>query len=365
MLLRLAYLGITNAFALLRRLPGGDHDKDIEILSLRHQLAVLQRQLDGQQIRFEPVDRAWLAALLQPLPRPVLRRLRLLVRPDTILKWHRDLLARRHAAASRPRRRGRPRTLRSIRALVLRLARENGSWGYRRVHGELLTLGIRVAPSTVWEILHEADIDPSPDRTITTWTDFLRSQADALLAADFIETVTLTGARMYILTVIEHASRRIRVLGVTAHPTAAWVGQAARNLVMDLDDAGCKARFLIRDRDGKYPAMFDAILADAGIQVVLSGIQVPRMNAIIERWVRTCRRELLDRTLIWNQRHLLHALRQYERFYNLHRPHQGIANVRPLKPLPEPIIDPDRLARLNIHRRDRLGGVLHEHEHAA
>jgi len=371
MLLRLAYLGITNAFALLRLLrllrllPGGDRDKDIEILSLRHQLAVLQRQLDGQQLRFEPVDRAWLAALLHPLPRPTLRRLRLLVRPDTILKWHRDLIARRHAAVSRPRRRGRPRTLRSIRALVLRLAKENGNWGYRRVHGELLTLGINVAPSTVWEILRKAGINPAPDRAATTWTDFLRSQAKALLAADFIETVTLTGARMYILTVIEHATRRIRVLGVTAHPTAAWVGQAARNLVMDIEDAGCKVKFLIRDRDGKYPAMFDAILADAGITLVLSGVQMPRMNAIMERWVRTCRRELLDRTLIWNQRHLLHALQEYERFYNQHRPHQGIANLRPLKPLPEPITDPGQLARLNIHRHDRLGGVLHEYEHAA
>jgi putative transposase len=174
--------------------------------------------------------------------------------------------------------------------------------------------------------------------------------------------MTLTGARMYILTVIEHAGRRIRVLGVTAHPTAAWVGQAARNLVMDLEHAGCKVKYLIRDRDGKYPGMFDAILADAGITVVLSGIQVPRMNTIMERWVRTCRRELLDRTLIWNQRHLLHALREYERFYNLHRPHQGIANVRPLEPLPEPITDPDQLARLNIllwRRGDPLGAYRH------
>jgi transposase InsO family protein len=365
MLLRLAYLGITNAFTLLRLWPGGDRDKDIEILSLRRQLAVLQRQLDGQRVRFEPADRAWLAALLHPLPRPTMRRLRLLVRPDTILKWHRNLIARRHAAVSRPRRPGRPRTLRSIRALVLRLAKENGSWGYRRIHGELLTLGIKVAPSTVREILREAEIDPAPDRAATTWADFLRSQAHALLAADFIETVTLTGARMYILTAIEHASRRIRVLGVTAHPTAACVSQAARNLAMDLEDAGCKVKYLIRDRDGKYPAMFDAILAEAGIQVVLSGVRVPRMNAIMERWVRTCRRELLDRTLIWNQRHLLHALREYERFYNLHRPHQGIANVRPLKPLPEPITDPDQLVQLNIRRRDRLGGVLHEYEHAA
>jgi putative transposase len=134
---------------------------------------------------------------------------------------------------------------------------------------------------------------------------------------------------------------------------------------MDLDDAGCKAKFLIRDRDGKYPGMFDAILADAGIKVVLTGVQMSRMNAIMERWVRTCRRELLDRTLIYNQWHLLHALREYERFYNLHRALQGIENVRPLKRLPKPITDPDQLARLNIHRRDRLGGVLHEYQHAA
>jgi putative transposase len=364
-LLRLAYLGVTNVVALLRLLPRSDHDKDAEILALRHQLAVLQRHLDGQKIRFEPADRALLAALLHRVPRQALHDLRLLVRPDTILRWHRDLLARRHAAASRPRRRGRPRTIQSIRVLVLRLAKENPGWGYRRVHGELLTLGVTVAASTVWEILREAGIDPAPNRAATTWADFLHSQPQALLAADFIETVTLTGARMYILAVIEHASRRIRILGATAQPTAAWVTQAARNLVMDLQDAGANARYLIRDRDGKYPVLFDAILADAGITIVRSGVRMPRMNAVMERWVRTCRRELLDRALVWNQRHLLYALREFEIFYNEHGPHQGIANVRPLRPLPQPITDPGHLAQLNIHRRDRLGGVLHEYEHAA
>jgi transposase InsO family protein len=141
--------------------------------------------------------------------------------------------------------------------------------------------------------------------------------------------------------------------------------QAARNLVMDLQDAGSTARYLIRDRDGKYPALFDAILADSGITVVHSGVHMPRMNAIMERWVRTRRRELLDRTLIWNQRHLLYALREYETFYNAHRPHQGIANARPSYRRPNPITDSNRLARLNIHRRDRLGGLRHEYEHAA
>jgi transposase InsO family protein len=249
--------------------------------------------------------------------------------------------------------------------LVLRLAHENGSWGYRRIHGELLVLGVKVAPSTVWEILKDAGIEPAPERTSHRWTTFLRSQAEAILAADFFETVTLTGARMYILAVIEHASRRIRILGATAHPTAGWVTQAVRNLAMDLQDAGCRARFLIRDRDGKYPALFDTILADAGIEVVLSGIQVPRMNAIMERWIQSCRRELLDRTLVWNQAHLLHALREYERHYNAHRPHRGISSARPLLPLPDPITDPGQLARLDIRRRARLAGILHEYEQAA
>lgn len=261
MLLRLAYLGVTNMFALLRLLPRNDHDKDTEILVLRHQLSMLRRHLGDQRLGFQPADRALLAALLHPLPRPVLRQLQLLVRPDTILRWHRDLLPRRHAAASRPRRWGRPRTLRSIRALVLRLAQENSTWGYRRVHGELLTLGVKVAASTVWEILRQAGVDPASDRAATTWASFLRSQTHALLAADFIETVTLTGTRMYILAVIEHTTRRVRILGATPHPTAAWVTQAARNLAMDLYDAGSRTRYLARDRDGKYPSLFDAVLA--------------------------------------------------------------------------------------------------------
>ncbi|GAB2991886.1 integrase core domain-containing protein [Saccharothrix stipae] len=164
---------------------------------------------------------------------------------------------------------------------------------------------------------------------------------------------------------IEHASRRIRVLGATAHPTAAWVTQAARNLVMDLEDAGSTAGFLIRDRDGKFPALFDAVLADAGVQVVLSGVRIPRMNAIVERWIHSCRRELLDRTLIWNQPHLLQALREYERFYNTHRPHQGIANARPLHALPQPATDQAAVTRLDIRRRQRLGGILNEYHHAA
>ncbi len=196
----------------------------------------------------------------------MLGRFRLLVRPETVLRWHRDLLARRHVSRSRPKRPGRPRTVRSIRLLVLRLARENPCWGYRRIHGELLVLGIKVAASTMWEILHR----PGSTR-----------QVGALLACDFFETVTLGGTRLYVLAVIEHASRRIRILGATPHPAASWVVQAAKNLVMDLEDVGSQARFLIRDRDGKFPGLFDAVLKDAGIDIVLSGVQMPRMNAVM------------------------------------------------------------------------------------
>ncbi|WP_435845490.1 integrase core domain-containing protein [Streptomyces hygroscopicus] len=170
---------------------------------------------------------------------------------------------------------------------------------------------------------------------------------------------------MYVLVVIEHGSRRIRFMGATAHPIAFWVAQAAKNLVMDLEDLGRRARFMTRDRDGKFPELFDAVLKNAGIEVVLTGIQMPRMNSIMERWIQTCRRELLDRTLIWNQRPLLHTLREFEQFYNGHRPHQGIANARPLHPLPPPIDASDTLAHLNIRRHDRLGGILHGYRHAA
>ncbi|MFE2070012.1 integrase core domain-containing protein [Streptomyces sp. NPDC059467] len=289
---------------MLRLLPMSDREKDAEILALRHQIAVLERQLSGQRIRFQASDRAFLAALLHRLPAQVLRRMRLPVRPDTVFRWHRDLVARRHAARSRPKNGGRPRTVHSV-----------------------------------WEILKEADIPPSPERASTTWADFLRSQADALLACDFFETVTLSGARMYAFAVIEHANRWIRILGATAHPTASWMAQAAKNLVMDLKDAG--------------------------IEVVLTGVRVPRMNSIMERWVQTCRRELLDRTLIWNHRRLLHASREFEHFYNEHRPHQGLANARPLRLLPQPITNPEQMSHLDIQRHDRLGGLLHEYQRAA
>ncbi|RAG82086.1 integrase [Streptacidiphilus pinicola] len=366
MLVRFAYLAVSQAFAALRLLPMGDREKDVEILALRHQLTVLQRQLGDERPRFRSEDRTFLAALLSGLPRQTLRRIRLPVSPDTGLRWHRDLIRHRHARASARHRPGRPRTIVSIRRLVLRLARENPYWGYRRIHGELAVLGIRVAPSTVWELLKAEGIDPAPNRSSVTWPDFLRSPAEAILAMDFIETVTLTGQRQYVLAAIHHGSRRIRILGTTAHPTHTWVTQVVRNLLMDLEDAGQVAtvRFLIRDRDAKYPTLMDQILQSSGIASVLTGVQVPRMNAVMERWVRTLRTELLDRTLIWNEAHLRRVVRVYERHYNEHRSHRSLVGAAPLRALPARL-EPHQIERLDIRRLDRLGGVLHEYRHAA
>ncbi|GAA1258084.1 integrase core domain-containing protein [Streptomyces aureus] len=217
----------------------------------------------------------------------------------------------------------------------------------------------------MWEILRAHGIEPAPERDRQSWAAFLRSQAHVILACDFFTATTLSGANLYVFAVIEHANRRVRILGVTGHPTAAWVTQAARNLVMDLQDTGATVAYLIRDRDSKYTHAFDAVFATEGIEIVTTGIRVPRMNSILERWVQTCRHELLDRTLIWNQAHLLHALREFESFYNQHRPHRTLHSAAPLRPVPEPITDHDRLDYLAVHRRDRLCGTLHEYAHAA
>jgi putative transposase len=291
------------------------------------------------------------------IPKARRHGLRLLVTPDTILRWHRDIARRRWAARSIRGNSGRPATRRNIRALVLRLARENSGWGYRRIHGELAGLGVRVAASTVWEILKNAGIDPAPRRTAPAWSQFLRSQAEAILACDFFMAELLDGTQAYILAVIEHATRRIRILGVTLHPTGAWTAQQARNLIMDLGEQAHQIKFMMRDRDSKFTAAFDAVLAGAGIQTVLCSIRTPRMNAIAERWIGGCRRELLDRTLVWNQAHLRRILREYETHHNQHRPHRSLHAAAPLTPLREPV----DLDQCRVRRQTRVGGLINEY----
>ncbi len=223
--------------------------------------------------------------------------------------------------------------------MVLRLARENQSWGYRRVHGELAALGITVAPSAVWQILKDAGTGPAPRRDGPGRAEFLRSQAQGILALDFFTADLLNGTKVYVLAVIEHGNRRVRVLGGTEHPVQSWVVQQARNLLMDLGDAGTRAKFVLHDR-------------------VRSAVQAPRMNSITERWTGSCRRELLDRTLIWNLRHLMMVLREYDDFCNSHRPHRALDQAAPLRPLPDGITDLDHF---RVRRHDRVGGVIHEY----
>jgi putative transposase len=356
MCLRFVFLLITRLASWLRLSRREEAWQTAEILILRHQLAVLRRR-QPRCPNLTWADRALLAALLSVIPKARRHGLRLLITPDTILRWHRDIARRRWAARSVHGKTGRPATRRNIRALVLRLARENPGWGYRRIHGELAGLGVKIAAPAAWEILKKAGIDPSPRRSGPTWPQFLRSQAEAILACDFFTADLLDGTRAYVLAVIEHATRRIRILGVTQHPSGAWTAKQARNLVMDLGEQARRVKFMIRDRGPDFTAAFDAVLADAGIRTVLCNVRTPRMNAIAERWIGGCRRELLDNTLIWNQAHLRRILLQYQTHHNQHRPHRSLHGAAPLKPLPEPV----SLDQYRVRKQVHADGLINEY----
>ena len=242
--------------------------------------------------------------------------------------------------------------------MVLRLARENESQGYRRIHGELAGLGITVAPSTVWQILNSAGINRAPRRDGPGWAEFLRSQAQGILALDFFTAGLPGGAKARVLAVTGHGTRRIQILGATGHPVQSQVVQQARNLLMDLEEGGTRAKFVLHDRDASFAATSGSVFQAAGIRVIRSAVQAPQMNSIMERWIGSCRREPLDRTLVWNQRHLMTVLREYEDFYNSHRPHRTLNQAAPLRPLPDGVTDLDHF---RVRRRDRAGGVIHEY----
>ena len=284
MCLRFVFLLIARMVSWLRLSRREETWKTAEILILRHQLAVLQRRRPRRP-NLSWADRALLAILHGVIPNARRYGLRLLVTPDTIMRWHRDIIRRRWAAGSVRGKTGRPTTRRNIKTLVLRPARENPEWGYRRIHGELVGLGVKVAASRVWEILKNAGIDPAPRRPGPSWSQFLRSQAEAILACDFFTVELLDGTQAYVLAVVEHATRRIRILGVTLHPSGDWTAQQARNLIMDLGERAHRVKFMIRDRGSNFTSAFDAVLADAGIRTVLCNVRTPRMNAIAERWI--------------------------------------------------------------------------------
>jgi transposase InsO family protein len=246
--------------------------------------------------------------------------------------------------------------------LIGQMARQNPGWGYKRIQGELLGLGYRVGASTVRRILKRLRIPPAPQRSRTTWRQFLRSQASTMLACDFFHVdCAVTLRRVYVFFVIEIDTRHVHVLGVSAHPDGAWTVQQARNLLMDLGERANRFRFLIRDRAGQFTEVFDAVLSGAGIEVVKIPPRCPRANAYSERWVRTVRAEVTDRMLIAGQRHLRAVLAEYVAHYNQHRPHRAM-DLRPPDGGHTPAAD---LATARIRRRKVLGGLIHEYERAA
>ena len=357
-LFSVVYAAVRMLLAVVLTRGRGEASKDVELLVLRHEVAVLRRQVTRP--RLEPKDRFVLAALAKLLPGDVLRAR--IVTPATLLRWHRQLVARHwtYPPKTKPVG-GRPRTTAVIREMVIRFARENPTWGHRRIHGELVGLGYRVAPATVWNILRRAGLDPAPRRTGPSWREFCRTEAATILACDFFTVDTVLLRRVYVFFVVEVGTRRVHILGVTRHPTAEWVTQQARNFMMAMGERADCFRFLVRDRDTKFTASFDAVFAGAGIGVLRSPPRAPKANAYAERWVNTVRRECLDRMLIFSERQLLRVLAEYERHYNTHRPHRALDQASPI---------PADLKRLPpttgyVQRRQVLGGLINEYQHAA
>ena len=354
MTLSFLYRAFCRVLQLIRLIGRSGTDLAIEVVMLRHEVAVLRRQVHRPAL--EPADRAVLAGLARLLPRR--RRGRFFVQPATLLRWHRDLVAKRWTYPHG--RTGRPAIATGTTALVLRLAKENPTWGYRRIHGELATMGIVMAPSSGWVIVKRQGIEPSPRRSGPTWAEFLSAQTKGLMACDFFHVDTVLFKRLYVLLFIYHDTRLVRIVGVTAKPVAEWVTQQARNVSMDLADHANTVKFLIRDRDTTFTASFAAVFAAEGTRIIKSPVRAPRANAICERVIGTLRRECLDRMLILGRRHLEAVLAEHAEQYHSHSPHRSLGQAAPsaLDSTPEHGTDPD-LARLR--RTDRLGGLIHEY----
>jgi putative transposase len=326
---------------------------EVENAVLRHQLVVLRRTVKRPPLRRR--DRVLLAAASGLLPRerwPVL-----LVSPQTLLRWHRELVRKKWSyRRCLP---GRPPLDPAVRELIVRLARENPRWGCVRVQGELRKLGIRVGAITIRSILRRCALGPAPRRGGPSWSEFLRAQAQAMVACDFFTVETAWLRTLYVLFWIELGSRRVQLAGVTANPDSAWVTQQARNLALDkrLENV----RYLLHDRDAKFSGPFDEVMRSEGVQVVKTPVRAPKANAIAERWVRSVRNECLDHVLVVGRRHLEQILRGYVAHYNAERPHRSLDLAPPVVSR-EPRGSPPSSSVL---RRDLLGGLIHEYYAAA
>jgi putative transposase len=331
-----------------------DRDRDVELLVLRHQLNVLQRTAGPP--RWQPGDRFLLAALSRQLPRRAWRSL--LVSPETMLRWHRQLVRRKWAAFGRRGRLGRRPVPAELRELVIRLASENPTWGYLRVKGELRKLGHQLSASTIRRLLRKKRLSPAPRRGGMAWGDFIRAHAGTVLACDFFTVDTVLLRRLYVFFFIELSTRRVFLAGCTAHPTGDWVTQQARHLSWKIGDGELSAKILIRDRDSKFVPAFDEIFRSEAIVVVKTPPRAPTANSVAERWIGSARREALDRILIFSERHLLAVIAEYVDHYNRARPHRGLG-------LDIPIPQVDSAARGQIVRRERLGGLINEYSRLA
>jgi putative transposase len=348
-------------YLLLRRLfrlvaGSSNHlNSDIEVVVLRHQLKVLRRQVSKPRLRRR--DRLVLAAMSRTFPRG--RWSSFVVSPQTLLRWHRELV-RRKWTYRRTSAGGRPPIGDEVRELILLMGRENPRWGCLRIRGELAKLGIRVSATKIRTLLRVNGLGPAPRRDGPTWSEFLRAQAKGILAFDFFTVETLMLRTLYVLFAIELRSRRVHVLGVTRNPDSAWVTQQARNLAVG--ERLEAIRFVIRDRDSKFCGPFDEVFRTEAVKVIETPIRAPRANAFAERWVRTVRTECLDWMLVLGRRHLERVLRTYAAHYNRRRPHRGLELKTP-DPRPDPAPWPAQSAR--VRRRDVLGGLIHEYDLAA
>ena len=326
-------------------------DPAAELLLLRHQLRVVRRQV--KRVQLNSADRTILAALSRRVSRGAL--IGMLVQPETVLGWHRELVRRKWAAFGRRRGPGRPGLDADVQKLILEMAKDNPKWGCVRIRGELLKVGHTVSATAIRKLLRRNRIGPAPLRSRLTWKAFLRAQASAILLTDFLSVDTVLLKRLYVLLYMELSTRRLIWFAVTDRPDAVWVTQQARNLCWDLSEVGVDARFLIHDHDAKYGGGSDLVFRAEGIEVIKTPIAAPKANAHMERQIGSTRRECLDWILILNRRHLERVLTEWLEHYNGARPHRALGLRTPIA-RSDPVVTAGR-----VICHERLGGLLREY----